>query len=189
MDVSRSPAYAVIDHFRGDVIVPASPIVLRNDDRGVRPIGAVPNRVDNRRYPGWPTAVVGQGVIGTGSVRNDPGDLRELPIGDIHQGLCLRDDDVSSPIRASAGERAIDGLLLADVLYGIGRRPDGTGGRSIVAPRDALTVEQVGEGGMFETRILGRLVGLAACGIDNRYGLRQRGDASCGAVIGIFRGE
>ena len=58
VDVSRSPAHAVIDDFGRDVIVPAAPIVPGDDDRGVGPIGAVADRVDDRRHPGWTAAVV-----------------------------------------------------------------------------------------------------------------------------------
>ena len=130
------------------------------------------------------------GVIGIRASGNDPAHLRELAVGDVREDLRLRDDHVAGPIRPGAGERAVDGLLLADVLNGIGRRPDGTGGRGVVAPGHALGIEQVRQRGMFEARILGRRAGFAAGGIDHRDQIRQGSDASGGlAYDGIFGGE
>ncbi len=37
---------------RRDVVVPPSPVVPRNKDDGIGPIGAVANGIDNRRHPG-----------------------------------------------------------------------------------------------------------------------------------------
>ena len=77
------------------------------------------------------------------------------------------------------------------MVDGVGSRPDGTGGRRVVAPRHTLAVEKVGERRMFEARILGRLGRFAAAGIDHRHGFRRRSEASGGTVteLGIFGGE
>src|SRR5208337_3377887 len=130
------------------MIVPASPIVPSDDNGGVCPILAIANFVDNGGYPGGSAAVVARGVIGLGAVGDDPSHLRKLAVGDVLQDLRLRDNYIVSPIRAGAGERAVDGLYLTDVRNGVGRGPDGTGGRGVVAPRHALGVQQVGQGWM-----------------------------------------
>ena len=146
------------------MIVPASPIVPRDDDRGVCPIRAIANRVDNRCYPGRSAAVVAFGVIGMGTIGDDPAHLLELAVGDVLQNLPFRDDHIVGPIRAGAGERAVDGLRQADVVNGVGRGPDGASRGSIVAPGYTLSIQQIGEGCVFETGVLRR--GLSARRVD-----------------------
>ena len=128
--------------------------------------GLLPIALTIGGHPGGSAAVVAYGVIGFGAVGNDPAHLRELAIGDVRQDLRLRDDHVVGPYRARAGEHAVDGLLLADVLDGVGPGPDGTGGGGVVAPGQSPGIEQVSQCGMLETGILGRrMVSLPAASI------------------------
>ncbi len=99
------------------------------------------------------------------------------------------DDHVVGPNRSLASEHPVDGLLLADVLNGVGAGPDGTGGGGVVVPGQPLGIEQVSQRGMLETRILGRLGCCAAGGIDHRYQSRQGSYAARVVQSGIFGGK
>ena len=92
VDIAGAPADAVVDDFGSDVIIPAAPIVLSNDDGSIGPIRTFADRIDDGGDPGGTTAVAGSGVIGRLAVGNDPTDLGELAIRDVLQYLCLRDD-------------------------------------------------------------------------------------------------
>ncbi len=67
------------------MIVPPPPVIPRDDDGGVRPIGAIADRVDDRGDPGGSAAVVGYSMIGTQAIGDDPAHLCELAVGDVRQ--------------------------------------------------------------------------------------------------------
>src|SRR5580700_8381952 len=116
------------------MVVPAPPVIPGDDDGGVGPQRAVADRVHNGGHPGRSAAIVGKGMIGGLTARNDPRDLREVAFGDVCQDLRLRDDDVVGPIRALAAEHAADGLLLAYVFDGVRSAPYGTCRGRVVTP-------------------------------------------------------
>ena len=69
-------------------------------------------------------------------------------------------------IGAGASERAVDGLLLANVLNGVGRGPDGTAEIGVVTPCHTVGIQKIGQRGMLEARILGgELVSLPVASI------------------------
>src|SRR6202042_358286 len=87
--VAGSPTTAIVDDGRSNVIVPPSPVIPGEQDRGVRPILAAADGVDDRGYPGWPTAVVAGRVVGIRAIGDPPTHLRQLIVGNIAQNLCI----------------------------------------------------------------------------------------------------
>src|SRR5271165_2128097 len=93
------------------VVIPASPIVPRNEDgRAVpkaAPIGILartfPNGVDNRSYPGRTASKAGiSGVVGILSSGNHPGHVRELASADVPQHIRGVENDIIFPLQSGA---------------------------------------------------------------------------------------
>jgi len=118
----------------------------------------LPNRagtygIDDRGDPRGAAAIVDIPMVGLEAIGRDPGYLRELSVGDVRQDLRLRHGHAIDPLRAGAIELAIDGLRLAMCSMEIGAFQAGPGWRHSSA-RSALGLEQIGQRGMFEARVL-----------------------------------
>src|SRR5271156_1004312 len=98
VDISRSPAHTVVNNRGCDVVVPSSPIVPRDENRGVGPILTVADGIDNRCYPGGSRAVVAAGMIGFLRRRNYPAHGGEITGLNVGQDLGVLQDDVVRPI-------------------------------------------------------------------------------------------
>src|ERR1019366_3830023 len=152
--VSATPLRAVgQDLRRRNMIVPASPVVPGDDDRGVGPVGTVADGIHNRSYPGRSGTVGGVRVIGGCAIGDDPAHGRQLAAGYVGEDLRLRDNYIV-PRGPRTDELAVLRLRLAHVLDGVRAGPDRTRRRRVIAPGTALGVEQIGECRVLETRVL-----------------------------------
>ena len=129
-------------------------------------------------------------MVGLGSVRNYPAHIRELAVLDIGENRGLRNYHVVHPVSPRADEFPILLFRNAHVLDRVGRRPDRAGRGSVVLPGDPGAVQYVGECGMFEARVDGRVGSLASPPIDHPHGLIGRTQTSrIGLQRHVFRGE
>src|SRR5580704_3567863 len=137
------------------VIVPASPVIPSDDDRGVLPIGerlslhgvgagAVADGVDNGSHPGGSAAIVAAGVVGVRRRRSDPSQIVEIAISKIGQYLRkIISDDVASPAGTLSPARH------TDVVNRVRSSPNGAHACGIVHP----VGNEVGHGLVFKTRV------------------------------------
>ena len=153
---------------RRDVIVPPSPIVPRNEDRGIAPVGARTERVDDRRDPRGAGTVRRSRMVGGGGRRCDPDHVGQIAVRDIGQHRRRRRDHVGR-VRAA----------LADVRDGVRCVPKARrDAREIIPPAHRFAIEQIHEGGAVETGI-GPLIFVADL-VDQPYERSDRGIAAAG---------
>ena len=158
------------------VIGPSAPVVPGEDDGSVVPEslsgvsraggadGILADGVDEGSDPGRTVVSGDTGVIGPGSIGDDPVDAGEIATGDVAEnvGAFFLDVDVGVPFFAATDEDA--GLVEfrdADTLDGIGSGPDGTGGGSVILPGHGFRIEDAAHGWL---RVAETADGI--CGID-----------------------
>src|SRR5579859_5742431 len=188
VDVARSPTAAIVDDLgRCHVVVPASPIVPDDDDRGVRPVSTTCNGIDDGSDPRGPSGSGGlTRVVGVRARGNDPTHLLQLTSGNVGKNRRIpnaprREGDVIDVIAPGAngaiGRRIVGN---ADVLDRGGSGPDGSGQRRIVAPGDTRVAEFIRECGLHprDAGIDGGIRGLAAIRVDEIDVFRGRSGAT-----------
>src|SRR5208283_5704129 len=121
------------------VVVPAAPIVPRDEDGGVLPVSAVivaggtgADGVDDRRHPRGAAAVVGIRVVRVHSGGNHPAHRTEITIANVLEHIGRRKIHIAGPILP--GALAAGAARQADMLDGVGSRPDGAGAGRVVSP-------------------------------------------------------
>src|SRR5580700_7843287 len=95
------------------MVVPPTPIVPGQKDRGVVPILARADRIDDGCDPGGPGSVGKAGMIRRSGRRGHPRDVGEVPGGDIREHLGGRSRDVGRKF-----------VTLSYVPDGVGPIPD-----------------------------------------------------------------
>jgi len=142
------------------VIVPASPIVPRNEDRCVLPISqrlaidriralALTYFVDDGGNPGGPACVtVRPRVIGVLSRRDDPDHVLEFAGTDVGQHICWYKVDIVLPFQTGALGVSVVGLT--DFPNPVWCSPDAVGAGCVVFPPEfrSVIVKQRGHGVM-----------------------------------------
>src|SRR6266478_6637910 len=104
VDIAASPLRAIHQHlWWSDVVVVPAPIIPRYEDRRVRPIGAVADRIHHRRHPRRPRPVGHPCVVRRLAARNHPAHVPQLVVGNVGEYLLLIEDYIAGPIRSHTG--------------------------------------------------------------------------------------
>src|SRR5580704_1691592 len=151
---------------RRDVIVPAPPIVPRDENYGALPIRAFSDRVDDRCHPGRTSAVGDDGVSGRWARGRDPNDFGEPPLRDVAKDELWRRDDMGREFCA-----------VTKMRNGIRSIPEACSRMGLViTPAQRLGLQQVHQRQAIKTRVHALI--LISDRIDQQYKRARRRIAS-----------
>src|ERR1700674_5489735 len=77
------PVFIRVDDCRGNVVIPSSPIVPRDEDGSVVPILTAADGIDNRRNPGRSQTLAAPRMVRFLPGWNHPANVGELTVGDV----------------------------------------------------------------------------------------------------------